>query len=111
MWLRTQWTQGWDRDGFSLAPNWYESAEQVRIFTRKPVYCLLGFVQVRFVEELPAGVLPLLVDGRAVPVVPLNEVRRAHGELAELLDRHERRLSDELLADSSRRSSRSRRRA
>ena len=90
-WLRTEWAKGWDRDGFSLAPSWDESAEKVRQYTRKPVYCRIGFVQVRFVEELPDGVLPLLLDGRVVPVLPLHEVRRAHSALAELLDRHEQR--------------------
>lgn len=93
-WLRTQRTKGWDRHGFSLAPHWHESPEQVRLHTRKPVYCLLGFLHVRFVEQLPAGVLPLLLDGLAVPVLPLAEVVRAHGQLAELLARHERRLAD-----------------
>jgi transcriptional regulator with XRE-family HTH domain len=92
-WLRTQWTKGWDRHGCSLAPNWYETPEQVRLYTRRPVYCLLGFVSVRFVEELPVGVLPLLLDGQVVPVLSLAEVRRAHSPLAELLDRHERRLA------------------
>lgn len=58
------------------------------------MYCLLGFVHVRLVAELPAGVLPLLLDDRVVPVLPLAEVRRAHGPLAELLDRHERRLAE-----------------
>jgi hypothetical protein len=57
------------------------------------VHCLLGFVHLRLVEELPAGVLQLDVDGRTVPVLPLGEVRRGHGALAELLDRHERRLA------------------
>jgi len=90
-WLRDQFTKGLDRHGFSLAPNWYESPEQVRLYTRKPVYCRLGFVHVRFVEELPAGVLRLEVDGQVVPVLPLVEVRGAHSQLAELLDRHEHR--------------------
>lgn len=90
-WLRAQWAKGLDRDGFSLAPSWEESAEKVRQYTRKPVYCRIGFVQVRFVEDLPDGVLPLLLDGRLVPVLPLHEVRRAHSPLAELLDRHEQR--------------------
>ena len=92
-WLRATCTKGWDRHGFSLAPNWYESPEQVRTYTRRPVYCLLGFVHVRIVEELPAGVLPLALDGRVVPVLPLDEVRRRHAPLAELLDRHEHRLA------------------
>jgi transcriptional regulator with XRE-family HTH domain len=94
-WLRTQQTRGVDRHGFSLAPNWYESPEQVRVYTRQPVYCLLGFVHVRIVEELPGGVLPLSLDGRVVPVLPLTEVRRAHSALAELLDRHEQRLAEQ----------------
>jgi transcriptional regulator with XRE-family HTH domain len=94
-WLRAQWTKGLDRHGFSLAPSWDESPEDVRVYTRKPVYCVLGFVHVRFVDELPAGVLPLSLDGQVVPVLPLAEVRRAHGPLAELLDRHERRRADQ----------------
>ena len=93
LWLRTQWCKGLDRHGFSLSPNWYESAEDVRTYTREPVYCRLGFVHVRFVEALPAGVLPLMVDGRVVPVLPLAEVRRAHRRLVELLDRHEERTA------------------
>ena len=93
-WLRTQWAKGWDRDGLSLAPNWYESSEEVRLSTRRPVYCLVGFVHVRFVDELPPSVLPLLLDGRVVPVLPLAEVRRAHAGIAELLDRHEQRRDD-----------------
>ena len=95
LWLRTQRAKGWDRHGFSLAPNWYETAEQARVSTRRPVHCLLGFVHVRLVTDLPAGLLPLLLDGRAVPVLPLHEVRRAHAPLAELLDRHEHRLAAE----------------
>jgi hypothetical protein len=39
-------------------------------------------------------VLPLSLDGRVVPVLPLTEVRRAHSALAELLDRHEQRLAE-----------------
>ena len=93
-WLRRTCTKGWDRHGFSLAPAWDESPERVRLYTRKPVHCIVGFLWIRFVDELPAGVLPLLLDGREVPVLPLGEVRRAHGPLAELLDRHERRLAD-----------------
>ena len=65
----------------------------MRVFTRRPVHCLLGSVQVRLVADMPAGLLPLLLDGRAVPVLPLHEVRRAHAPLAELLDRHEHRLA------------------
>ena len=95
LWLRRQWAKGWDRHGFSLAPSWYETPEQVRLYTRRPVYCLLGFVSVRFVDELPAGVLPLVVDGAVVPVLPLAEVRRAHSDWAELLDRHEHRVAGE----------------
>lgn len=94
LWLRTQWTKGWDRHGFSLAPNWHETPEQVRIYVRKPVLSTLGFLQVRFLEALPASVLPLVVAGEVVPVLPLGEVKRAHGALAALLDRHERRLAD-----------------
>ena len=63
----------------------------MRLCTRRPVYCLAGFVHVRLVDELPASVLPLLIDGRVVPVLPLAEVRRAHLGIAELLDRHEQR--------------------
>jgi hypothetical protein len=59
------------------------------------VYCLLGFVSVRFVEQLPADVLPLALDGRTVPVLPLAQVRQAHAALAELLERHERRLAQQ----------------
>lgn len=93
LWLRTQWAKGWDRHGFSLAPSWHESPQDVRTYTRRPVYTLLGFLQVRFVEDLPAPVLSVQVDGRAVPVLPLVHVRRAHLGLAELLDRHEHRLA------------------
>ncbi len=93
LWLRTPWTKGLDRHGFPLAPSRYESPEDVRICTREPVHCRLGFVHARFVEELPATVLPLLVDGQAVPVLPLAELRRAHAALAELLDRHEERTA------------------
>ena len=93
-WLRAQWTKGWDRHGFSLAPTWYETPEQVRLYTRRPVFCLRGFVSLRFLDELPVGVLPLVLDGQVVPVLPLHEVRRAHSPLAELLDRHERRLAE-----------------
>ncbi len=77
-----------------MAPNWYESAEQVRLFVRRPVYTLVGFVHLRFVEQLPDGVLQLLVDDRVVPVLPTAEVRRADEGIAELLDRHERRQAE-----------------
>jgi transcriptional regulator with XRE-family HTH domain len=93
LWLRTQWAKGWDRHGFSLAPSWHESPEAVRTYVRRPVYTLLGFLQVRFVEDLPDPVLSVQVDGQVVPVLPLAHVRRAHSALAELLDRHEHRLA------------------
>lgn len=92
-WLRAHWVKGWDRHGFSFAPNWYESAEDVRTYTRRPVFSTVGFLHVRFVEELPAGVLTIAVDGQAVPVLPIAEVRQVHSALAELLDRHEERLA------------------
>lgn len=93
-WLRMQLTNGWDRHGSMTTPSWYESAQEIRAFTRRPVYCKLGFVEIRIVDELPAGVLPLQVQGHVVPVLPLAEVRRAHLTLAELLDLHERRRAD-----------------
>ncbi len=92
-WLRATRAKGWDRHGFSLAPSWYESAERVRLYTRKPVYCVVGFVHLRLLEALPDGVLRLQVGGQVVPVLPLAEVRRAHAPLAELLDRHEERTA------------------
>ncbi len=94
LWLRTKWAKGWDRHGFSLAPSWHETAEEVRTYTRRPIYTTLGFLQVRFVKELPAHLLPVQVDGQVVPVLPLAHVRRAHSSLAELLDRHEHRMAD-----------------
>jgi len=93
LWLRTQWAKGWDRHGFSVAPNWHEDPEHVRTYTRRPVYTKLGFLQVRFLEDLPVQVLSVQVDGQVVPVLPLAEVRQAHDALAELLDRHEQRLA------------------
>jgi transcriptional regulator with XRE-family HTH domain len=92
-WLRAQWTKGWDAAGFSLAPHWHESAEKVRTYTRRPVYSLLGFLRIRFVEALPEPLVSVEVGGVVVPVVPLAHVRQAHAGLAELLDQHERRLA------------------
>jgi transcriptional regulator with XRE-family HTH domain len=92
-WLRRQCVKGWDRHGFLFAPSWYEDAESVRIYSRRPVHCVLGLLQLRFVDELSADVLPLLLDGRVVPVLALADVRRTHLPLAELLDRHEDRLA------------------
>ena len=92
-WLRAQWTKCWDAAGFSLAPHWHESAEKVRIYTRRPVSTLLGLLSIRFVEALPEPVLSVEVGGVVVPVLPLALVRQAHEGQAELLDRHEHRLA------------------
>jgi transcriptional regulator with XRE-family HTH domain len=92
-WLRRHWAKGWDRHGFSLAPSWYESAEQVRGYVRRPISTTLGSLHVRFVDAPPEPVLQVQVDGDVVPVLALAEVRHAHPSLTELLDRHEHRLA------------------
>ena len=92
-WLRRHCANGWDRHGFSLAPSWYESAEQVRGYVRRPISTTLGSLHVRFLDALPEPVLHLQVDGGSVPVLALADVRQAHAPLDELLDRHEHRLA------------------
>ena len=48
----------------------------------------------RVLERWGVEHTPVALGDRVVPVLPVGEVRRAHGELAELLDRHERRLAE-----------------
>lgn len=83
-WLRSVWARGTNRDGFALAPSWDESREQVRVYVRHQVYTRLGFVKLRFLDEAPE-VVSLVVGERAVPVLPLLDVERAHPALAALL--------------------------
>ena len=91
-WLRARWAKGWDRQGFSMAPNWYEDAETVRIYVRRPVYTAVGFLQLRFVDLQACHVVVLAIDGCSVPVLSLPDVRLAHRALDDLLVRHEQRL-------------------
>ena len=94
-WLQALAVNGWDRHGFTFAPSWFDSSERIRGYVRKPVFCRLGPVRVRFLDVLPEPVLRLEVAGLLVPVLPLSEVRGADPRLAELLDRHETRLAAE----------------
>jgi transcriptional regulator with XRE-family HTH domain len=89
-WLRSIWAKGFDRHGFSLAPNWEEPPEQVRLFVREPVWTRLGSVQLRFVDDLGPTV-PVMLDGRVLPVVPLLEVEQVAPQLADLLARWRQR--------------------
>lgn len=92
-WLRARWAKGHDRQGFSLAPNWYEDAETVRLYVRRPVYTTVGFLQLRFADLPTCDVVTLDVGGCSVPVLSLPDVRRAHPPLDDLLRRHEERLA------------------
>lgn len=92
-WLRARWAKGWDRQGFSLAPNWYEDAEVVQGYVRRPVYTSVGFLQLRFVDVRASGVLTSRVGECVVPVLSLSEVREAHPPLADLLRAHEERTA------------------
>ena len=94
-WLQALAVSGWDRHGFRFAPDWFATSELIRGYVRRPVFCRLGAVHVRFVDVLPESVLRLQVAGLLVPALPLPEVRTAHPGLAELLDRHEQRLAAE----------------
>lgn len=90
-WLRAQLTVIWDAHGFSCAPSWFEDGHVLRGWTARAVYTVLGYLQLRLVDALPASVLQVQVAGRVVPVLPLIEVSRAHPSLQELLRRHDER--------------------
>lgn len=85
-WLRKVWAKGTDRDGFPLAPSWDESNAEVRCYVRRPVYTLVGFLQLRFLDE-PSPAIPLAVGGRTLPVLPLLTVERDLPRFADLLAR------------------------
>ncbi len=85
-WLRDIWAKGQDRHGFSLAPHWEEPPETVRLYVREPVWTRLGFVQLRFVDELGVTV-PVVLGGVTLPVLPLLEVEHTAPQLADLLAR------------------------
>jgi len=85
-WLRAVWAKGPNRHGFSLAPHWEESPELVRLYVREPVWTRLGFVQLRFLDDLVPTV-PVLVGDVVLPVLPLLEVERTAPQLADLLAR------------------------
>ena len=89
LWLRAVWAKGWTRHGETTV-SWLTSSEVVREYVRSPVWSRVGELQVRFCDELPE-LLTVRSQGRAVPVVPLLEVRRTHAGLAELLARYEQR--------------------
>lgn len=90
-WLRSVWAKGWDRHGFSLAPNWYEDPDTVRLYVRRPVHTVVGMVQLRFAEPDAVEHARVSVCGMDVPVLPLPAVRQAHPSLREVLDRHAER--------------------
>ena len=89
MWLRAVWAKGWTRHG-ETAVSWLTSSDVVREYVRQPVWSRVGALQVRFCDQLP-DLMTVRTQGRAVPVVPLLDVRRTHAGLAELLTRHEER--------------------
>jgi len=91
-WLRARWAKGWDRHGFSFAPSWYEDADAVPAFVRRPVYTAVGFLQLRFDDLGERELVHCEVGGRSVPALSLPEVRRAHPPLEDLLRRHDERL-------------------
>lgn len=83
-WLRSVWAKGTNKDGFALAPSWTESREAVRVYVRYVVYTRLGFVKLRFLDEV-SEVLSLVVEERLLPVLPLLTVEREHPALSALL--------------------------
>jgi transcriptional regulator with XRE-family HTH domain len=90
-WLRLRFTEVWDEHG-SSTPSWYEESDHLRRLTARPVYTVLGFLQLRLVESPPSSVLAVQTDAGVVPVLPVHEVRPAHPALDDLLRRHDERL-------------------
>jgi transcriptional regulator with XRE-family HTH domain len=94
-WLFASMTQARDARGYAYGSWLGGEPEDIKDVLQRGIHGVLGFFVVRVVDELPATVGLLAVEGgRRLPVLTVDEVERGHPAHAEVLARwRERRTT------------------